>query len=97
MQGAVLSHQAVLPEGMEHLIDPAQGDAAHQSSELLSGAQGPGSQQVEGFLLRTGQMHREGRCELLGRLWHGGLHAGGVQSAGVRLRVVTEEGIGRLQ
>ena len=36
---------------MEDLVDPARGDAPHQLSELLTGAQGPGGQQDENVLL----------------------------------------------
>ena len=44
--------------------------------ELLTGAQGPGGQQVEGVFVGAGQLHREGSDKLVSRLRHGGLHAG---------------------
>ena len=55
--GSVLQRQFAFTEGTEHLVDPAQGDAVHQSGQLLPAAPGPGGQQVEDVLLRPGQLH----------------------------------------
>ena len=96
-QGFVLLNQFVLPQGAEHLVDPAQGYAAHQSGQLLPDAPGPGGQQVENVLLGAGQLGRQGRCQLLGRLRHGGLHVRGVERVRVGPGVVAQERVGRLQ
>ena len=53
-RGLVGSDEAALAQGTERLIDPAQGDAAHQSLELLTGTQGPSGQQVENVFLCGG-------------------------------------------